>query len=348
MKIYTVAVVGCGKGGKGVGGHSIGYAHGTDWNASPRARLAGACDLNQENLQAFCRHFEVPVGRENFATMLEEVRPDIVSICTYAGARPSLVEACAKAGVKGIWCEKPFSLSMSEARKMVAQCDEHGVKMIVNHCRRPLPLLRRVKDWLAEGKIGEPMLFAASLENWDQMEWGTHWHDIFRLWAGDQPVTWVMGQARSTGARTGYGHIIEDHSLGYYSFADGTRALLDGGIKFRGNSMLSVLGTEGAIHIKWDNHAVLINRDGLLEVSDLGSAHPHAYGSEPSLLIPHSLIDWLEGGTEPELSAANALKSTEVYLAIYESAKQGNRIDLPLETQADFPLNAIAARQRTP
>jgi len=348
MKIYTVAVVGCGKGGKGIGGHSIGYAHGMDWKASPRARLVGACDLDAENLGAFCRHFEVPVGRENFLAMLEEVKPEIVSICTYAGTRPSLVEACAKAGVKGIWCEKPFALSMDAARKMVDQCDEYGMKMIVNHCRRPLAIFCRVRDLLCEGKIGEPMFFAGSLENWDQMEWGTHWHDIFRFWAGDQPVTWVMGQARSTGARTGYGHIIEEHSLGYYSFADGTRALLDGGVKFRGDNILSVFGTEGVLHIKRDNHVVLINHEGLLEVSDLGSPHPPAYGSELSLRVPHSLLDWLEGGTEPELSAANALKSTEVYLAVYESAKRGDRIDLPLARQGDFPLNAVAARQKNP
>lgn len=55
----------------------------------------------------------------------------------------------------------------------------------------------------------------------------------------------------------------------------------------------------------------------------------------------------MEGGDEPGIGAHNAIKTTELYLAIYESAKQGNRIDLPLTSQDEFPLNAIAKRQES-
>lgn len=46
---HTVVVIGCGQSGTGVGGHSIGYAHGKDWHASLRAELIGACDLDVDN-----------------------------------------------------------------------------------------------------------------------------------------------------------------------------------------------------------------------------------------------------------------------------------------------------------
>jgi predicted dehydrogenase len=340
MKTYQIAVVGCGKGGEGVGGHSIGHAHAISWTSGTRCQLKAACDLNEENLKTFCDRFQVAIGRTDLSAMLAEAKPDIVSICTYAGSHRAIVDACIDAGVRGIWCEKPFALCMDDARHMAARCAEHGVKMIVNHARRPLPVFARIRELLEQGAIGEPMLFAASLEGWDQMEWGTHWHDMFRFWAGDQPVDWVFGQARCTSGRTGYGHPIEDHSVGYYAFQDGTRGLLDGGKAFRGNNALSVMGTAGVIHLGQDAKITLINASGLTEEAGWGSMHPGPYDSKESVSIPQSLIAWMEGGGEPDLSVTNALKSTEIYLAIYESAKNGDKVDLPLGAQAEFPLTA--------
>ena len=168
---------------------------------------------------------------------------------------------------------------------------------------------------------------------------------MFRYWAGDQPVDWVFGQARCTSGRKGYGHVIEDHSVGYYSFKDGTRALLDGGKAFRGDKALSLFGTGGVIHLSQDATITIINELGRKEETGFGSINPGAYDSKESLSIPESLIDWMEGGPEPDLSVTNAIKTTELYLAIYESAKQGNRVDLPMGPQPEFPLDAIKIRQ---
>ena len=45
------------------------------------------------------------------------------------------------------------------------------------------------------------------------------------------------------------------------------------------------------------------------------------------------LVDCLEDGREPELSADKALRATEVVFAIYESSRRRARIDLPLESR---------------
>jgi len=340
---HRVLVVGCGKGGDGVGGHSIGYAHGRDWHASPRATLVGAVDLVPELAARFAETFNIPHHGTGLDAVLAASQPDIVSLCTYAGARPPIIETCLRHGVRGIWCEKPFALTMDAARAMVAACEAAGARMIVNHCRRDMPAFRRVKELLDAGAIGEPMLMTAAIPGWDQMEWGTHWHDMFRMWAGDQPVDWVMGQARCTGERRGYGHPIEEASVGYYAFRDGTRALLDGGVTFRGEAALSILGSHGVIHLDRDGTIRLINGDGEKVITGLGGIHPPPYGSRESLLIPHALLDWMEGGPVPSIAASNGLLSTELYLAVYESAARRDRIDLPLGAQCEFPLDRLAA-----
>jgi len=49
-------------------------------------------------------------------------------------------------------------------------------------------------------------------------------------------------------------------------------------------------------------------------------------------VIKH-LLDTLESGEEPELSAAKALTSTEAIFAAYESARRRARIDLPIDIE---------------
>lgn len=49
------------------------------------------------------------------------------------------------------------------------------------------------------------------------------------------------------------------------------------------------------------------------------------------------LIESLDNGIEPELSARRALNATEIIFAIYESSRRRGRIDLPLDID-DHPL----------
>jgi predicted dehydrogenase len=67
----------------------------------------------------------------NSEELLRELRPELVSICTYVGSRPALVEASVRNGAKAIWCEKPLSLTMQEGRRLVELCEENGVKLVL-------------------------------------------------------------------------------------------------------------------------------------------------------------------------------------------------------------------------
>jgi predicted dehydrogenase len=67
----------------------------------------------------------------NSEELLRELRPELVSICTYVGSRPALVEASVRNCAKAIWCEKPLSLTMQEGRRLVELCEENGVKLVL-------------------------------------------------------------------------------------------------------------------------------------------------------------------------------------------------------------------------
>lgn len=344
LNTYRAAIIGVGKGGEGkAGGHSIGYAHADAYAVHPRTTLAAGCDLSPENLERFAKAYELPAKSQDARALLAETKPDIVSICTYAGSHRTLLELCLEAGVKGIWCEKPLALTLDDARAMERAATLAGVKVVVNHFRRYNPLFRQAKRLLEDGAIGQVSMIFSSIENWDLMEWGTHWLDMMRFLSGDQPVRWVMGQARCTGEKQGYGHVMEEHAIAYFAFNNGVRGFLDGGVAIPGTApySLKAIGSDGSIEMS-ESKLTLLNHEGVRQIEAAASTDPAQSTWQLQLA---DFIGWLDGGSESQLSLRNAVLSTELYLAAYESAKSGDRIDLPLISQSRFPLDAVAQRQ---
>ena len=125
--MYRVAIIGVGKGGENIGSHSIGYMHAQTYVNSGCCKIVGAADISEENLNAFADQFGVACTSSDYRTMLAEARPQLVSVATYAGLRREMVMACIEAGVKGIWCEKPFCLTMDDGRAMLDACRRNDV-----------------------------------------------------------------------------------------------------------------------------------------------------------------------------------------------------------------------------
>lgn len=344
--MYRVGVIGVGRGGQGIGTHSIGYAHAYAYQHHDRSRIVAAADISSDNLNRFGQEFSVDSTYQDYRQMLFDAKLDIVSISAYVGTRREMVLAAIDAGIRAIWCEKPLALSMDDGRWMVDLCRQRGVRLVVNHWRRYLPGFRDAKRMMTERRIGAPIEFFATIPAWDLMGMGTHWFDLFRFFAGDQPVSWVMGQVRCTGDRKFSGQLMEEHGVAVVGFADGTRGVLDCGWGSNlGNVVLRLIGTDGLIDLA---------DDGTLRVVDDAGLHvmpaQHARGKpafHPMVRVLQELIQWTEGGAAPEVSGPNALLSAELYLAAYESSLRGDRVDIPLTAQSRFPLDAIVEGRRT-
>lgn len=347
-----VLVIGCGSGGQGSGGaHSIGYAHANAYVAHPRTEIVAACDLNPDNLAGFQKHFHVPEGDTDLAKLLERVQPDLVSVCTFVASHVPIFDVVKTARPKGILMEKPFALCMDDARRMTRESEELNIKMAVNHFRRLVPAYAKTRELLDAGAIGEVQIVTASVDGWDQMEWGTHWLDMLRFFKHDQPVRWVFGQVECSGRaaekemfgrKVNYGHIVEEHSMNYLAFEDGTRALLDAGQSLKGDAIFSFLGTAGVIYLKASGQITVLNAGGSQEI-DGGSGIDATPENKniPMIVSVSSLVDWVDGGPVSPIAAANATLSAELCLAAYESTVRRKRIDLPMGPQAEFPLNAF-------
>src|SRR5262249_31103999 len=64
------------------------------------------------------------------------------------------VVACARAGAH-VFLEKPMARTLAEADEMVRECEEHHVKLAIASQTRHGPRLQRVRELIAEGRLGD-------------------------------------------------------------------------------------------------------------------------------------------------------------------------------------------------
>lgn len=340
MAALKVGIIGCGRPRTTEGATGFGMAHyHAQGYAAAGAQIVALADVNLENAQAF----QAEHGGERLYTeyreMLARESLDLVSVCTWPHLHAEMVIAAAEAGVRAIHCEKPVAPTYGQARRMVRVCREQGVQLTFNHQRRFSKLFRTAKELLTAGAIGELQRIEAGCGN--MFDWGTHWFDMFFFYNNETPAEWVLGQIDLRDGPTVFGVRLEGQGMSLTRFSNGVQAFLLTGYGVRGaynrlfgsDGMLEVsLGAERGLRI-WNNGRTTWEQLDVLhdEGGDLG---------EPVRLGVRDLVDALTEGREPELSAARALRATELIFATYESSRRRGRVDLPLDID-DSPLQEL-------
>jgi UDP-N-acetylglucosamine 3-dehydrogenase len=331
METLRVGIIGCGRPLRTAGATGFGMSH---WHArgyeeTPDCAIVALADLSEENARAFQAEHGGDRIYTDYRAMLAEARPDIVSICTWPHLHAEMVIAAAEAGVRAIHCEKPMAPSWGEARRMVEACEARGVQLTFNHQRRFGVQFQRARELLRAGAIGELQRFEMRCP--DLFDWGTHWFDMCHFYNDETSAAWVLAQADFRDGRTPFGIVLEGQGLSHVGFTNGVHALLLTGRDHGQAAWQRIVGTEGVIEVEVEGGPLLRvwgrGQTGweAIDLPDEGSA---------LALVPrgiHDLIDALRTGREPELAARRALRATELSFASYESARQGERIDLPLE-----------------
>jgi len=340
MNTYRAAIIGAGKpvatNHKG-GGYQIGYTHARAYQHHPQVSLVAVADIVPAHIDAFNEQFDTS-GFTSYVDMLQQTRPDIVSICTYVGLHADIIEAAVAAGVKAIFCEKPFVATPAQLHRINALLNESPVKLSVAHVRRYLPVFQQVRAWIDQGHIGTPVACLAGIAGWDLSEWGSHWIDMFRYLLAEERVSWVMGQARVRDTR-GFGHTMEDHATLHMGFAGGARGILDGGQAMAGGDIMTVVGNAGVIHIHSEQRATLTNPHGQQHV-DFTTAMTWEGCWDAAVA---DIVNWLDGGSVALIGYPHVAESATVNLAAYVSVLERDRIDLPLQSTLDvWPLEPLA------
>ena len=187
MPAYRVGIVGCG---------ARSTAHAAGWVANDGAAIVAVADPIQERRDDLGdRHGVSPEQRyPDFTDMLANAELDFISLSTKPELREPAIIAAVEAGIKGILCEKPMALSLSEAHRIHSACAENGIPLVINHQKRHLPEWQRLAAMCADGALGTiERIEASSYGNLASQ--GTHVLDMVLQFGGDVQPLWAIGQS---------------------------------------------------------------------------------------------------------------------------------------------------------
>lgn len=135
---------------------NVGRIHAEAYRHLEGARLVAVADANPAAFQAL----DPARGLATFTNvgrMLAEARLDILCIATTVASHEALTLEAAAAGVQ-VLVEKPIALDPASARRMIEGCARAGVRLFYGSTYRFLPAVRKARDLVRAGLIGEVVL----------------------------------------------------------------------------------------------------------------------------------------------------------------------------------------------
>ena len=370
IKSYRAALI-------GRTGHGN-YGHGLDvvFNDFPGVQVVAVADADTVGRAACAARTEAPAQFADYAEMLRQTQPDLVAIAPcWPDCHYEMVLACVAAGVRGIYCEKPFARTLAEADEMLAACRTGSTHLAVAHQNRAVPHLQHVKDLIQNGAIGTLRRIRGKGKDdarggaEDLVVLGTHIMDLMRAVAGD-PL-WAFGHVRQDDRditrddvkenAVGLAPLGGNNLSGYFAFPQGVAGSFEsyvsaGDSRFMG---LWIEGTAGtiALHGGWRKQIYLCRAPqwtpelgGVawerIEVADWETSLDGEARSDAELLnlanqrMVQGLIDCIERGGAHFSSGEDARWAMEMYFGIVESQRSGARVALPLQTR-DNPWSLL-------
>lgn len=338
-----IAVVGCGRIAKNHFGAI--KAHQDD------LELVGVCDLNKALLDEVSGEQSVP-GFKHLDDMLKSLEIDLLSICTPSGVHPSQTILAAKYGVH-VMTEKPMATRWADGVKMVQACDEAGVRLFVvkqNRRNATLQLLKRAVEEKRFGRIymvNLNVFWTRPQEYYDSAKWRGTWEldgGAFMNQASHYVdlVEWLIGPVADIQAMTGTlarDIEVEDSGVMNIRWRNGAMGSMNVTMLTYPKNLegsITIIGEKGTVKVG----GVAVNdiqhwefeeeKEYDKDVQNASYETTSVYGFGHPLYF-RNVIEVLRGEALPETDGREGLKSLEVLVATYLSARDNKTVSLPLE-----------------
>jgi predicted dehydrogenase len=305
-------------------------------NREKAARLAAAYGgAVYEDLDAFLAH-----------------RPlDVVLIGSPSGLHAEQGIAAARRGLH-VLVEKPLDVTTERADALVAACEAAGVKLGVFFQDRAAPDVRRLKEFVASGGLGRPLLVSARVRWYRPPEYyrDSRWRGTWALDGGGALMNqgvhtldlllWLLGGVRRVYARavTALHEIeVEDTVVATLEFESGAVGTLEAATSaYPGYPRrVELTGTEGTVILEGSRLVAADLRAGRAGLAVAAGAEAAANPSASSPVVSdvsghrEILADFLravETGGTPVCDGREGRRSVELARAVYESSRTGSAV----------------------
>jgi UDP-N-acetyl-2-amino-2-deoxyglucuronate dehydrogenase len=314
------------------------------------AELVAVCD----NDAAVLRDAVGKTQSQGFASLTELLagsKPDCVVLSTPSGLHPQQAIEVAAAGAD-VMTEKPMATRWSDGLAMVRACDEAGVRLFVVKQNRRNRTLQMVKQAMAKGRFGRVYMVNVNVfwsrpqAYYDSADWRGTWEfdgGAFMNQASHYVdlLDWLVGPVESVMAYTGTlarNIEVEDTGVAALKWRNGAMGsinvtMLTWPKNYEGS--ITILGEKGSVRVggvavNQIEHWQFQDSDPMDAQLDEASYHTTSVYGFGHPLYYEGVIRSLREASAPEIDGREGLKSLELLIAMYLSARDGRRINLPL------------------
>ncbi|MGO4107694.1 Gfo/Idh/MocA family protein [Paenibacillus sp. YAF4_2] len=336
MSKVRVAVIGCGSISK--------HRHIPEYADNNNVELVAFVDPVIERAEEYAAKH----GGKAFAdyeTMLAEIKPDAVSVCTPNYLHAPMSIAAANAGAH-VLVEKPMAVTDEEAAAMNEAAAKNGVKLMVGHNQRLMPPHVKAKQILDSGVLGKVLTFRTSFGHPGPDGWsidgagswffrkqeaimgamgdlGVHKSDLIRYLLNDE----VSEVAAFIATIDKPGDVDDNANVIVRMKSGAIGSLVASWTYYKGEDNSTVLWCEKGV-MKIGTHpedqVIVELRDGSIEKHKVGEISTNT--KQLSSGIVDAFIDSIVNDTVPAISGEEGRKSLKVILSAFESQATGQFI----------------------
>jgi predicted dehydrogenase len=344
LKTYRAAVIGCSRMGAFIDNEVIGYpaivlpySHAAGYEACERTDLVACSDVRTDVMEKFGERYGVPKERQytDFRALIDQEKPDIVSVATQPEQRAEIVIHAAHHGVKAIYAEKAMAASMADADAMVEAVERNGVAFNLGTNRRWSAGFDKMKEVIDSGTLGA-LKSLIIYQNGTLFNTASHTFDLMLRLNNDQPAAWAQAHL-PRGDELLDGDVLRDDPVGQgiIQFANGVTVYAMNTPRSSEYEAICEQGTLTALNngVHWQlRRRVPMSPEGGRWTGLMTDTFPHFDDASSTLRLVEDLVRSLDTGEPPRGGVRVAHASTELIFAFIESHRRGGaRVMLPLK-----------------
>jgi len=164
MKKFRAGVVGTG---------FIGTVHIEQLRRLGNIEIVALAETNDPEGKA--RALSLPKGYSDYKEMIDRENLDCVHICTTNNTHFEIANYALDKGIN-ILCEKPLSLNVDEAERLVKKARSKGVINAINYNSRFYPMVYQMREMVRAGEIGDVYtVHGGYLQDWLYLDTDYNW-----------------------------------------------------------------------------------------------------------------------------------------------------------------------------
>lgn len=315
-----------------------------------RAEIVDVCDTDPAALASAVERTGAR-GHTSLTEMLAKTDADAVIVTTPSGLHPAQVIEIAESG-RHVISEKPMATRWRDGLRMVEACDKAGVQLFIVKQNRRNATLQLLKRAVESGRFGRIYMIALNVfwtrpqDYYDSAAWRGTWEFDGGALMNQAShyvdlLDWIGGPIESLHAYTGTlarNIQVEDTAVMNVRWRSGALGSMNVTMLTYPKNLegsITILGEKGSVRIG----GVAVNKiehwefdephpdDDQIEGASYATASVYGFGHP---LYYDNVINTLTGDAIAETDGREGLRSLEVLIAAYLSARDGKRISLPL------------------